>query len=702
MEQHKVQKLISAIQATTEYSVGGIFANAIDILIEEVTDEDRLELKIKEILADFPEVNQEIAEIGNLFEAEEEPEVEESEDDLDIDNVPTDEETEMAGLDDMISSNEPVDDESGADPTEEVEVSSSDQVTIQGLERTLDQIDKNLKKIKELDSNETLDDIYLKELGRKYLTEQELLALGYDKEFSVENSVEAIFESKIENGVYHFDYGKTLKNFKKKITSLSEGKHLFTVAVFDKLKQKLNENADISIQEADVNYTISKIDGIDTEYSITSNKPFDDDMLELLDIKQDFATFPLDNLVSLIALIKNKAVLNADEKYILECDGAFVNLGDEGELDLVNSIDDVETEFMDFEQADTVAKNLNESVMLNIKVTKVVPTIQGYSRVETMFDGNKFFKLNESYSSKGEILMRKGYPVKHVRSDATVNMFESINHKTKNQIKFVEDALFESKLTPISEEEHRVLMADVSTDSSRLYEYKELFESKGKKLTFRKKLIGTKLYESVFVDDINVASKEIGDADAEDIENITDEEMTDEDAMAFVDDNEEAVTTALDTHLGSDDIPATVSIQTSAVPISTADTQLEDGREYKISEDIYLDVNGNVTNFSDGGDNEVLFTKNTVVKFYAEKGVTKDHGVTWYNVSPDSLLTFDKKDPETLVVGQVYTISDLNNSVTAEFIGTHDMEGSLLYEFHDVVGDEFYHLTSNEVIYNVI
>jgi hypothetical protein len=374
---------------------------------------------------------------------------------------------------------------------------------------------------------------------------------------------------------------------------------------------------------------------------------------------------------------------------------------DDESLDLVDNIEDTDTVFDTEDEANTASTLLYESMMTKFNVKRVVPTPNGSVVLSDKFQDNKYFKLNESYVVKGEVLARKGYPVELMEKSNGNYKFSTINSKNKNIALFEDNILIEAMLEPITQIEHDSLKTDVIIEDTILDTLKELCESKGKKLTFKKNAVGRKLYESAFVDDHNVISKEIGDVDEfEKMENIEDyKELTDEESLDFVLNNEKEVVDAISNVVENDVVAPTIEIQN--VQDDNILSDLPDGKELKLSTDVYKDIEGNITNFSNGGDNDLLFAKNTVVKFYNENGVTSNDGLSWEKIPMEYLTDFVKFDVDSLEVGKNYMISDLENEVSVEFVGAHDVEDTILYEFLDLVNQENYYLKYDDVSNNV-
>lgn len=733
---HKLYKFIEVVENTQSYQTNldfqKDFQGYVDKFSSEDVVEDTLFIKLKdEVNKNYPIIYQtEILPDVRLFESIEEEEeetveepVEEPIEDVDIDDPDAEEKASLALIEEPVAEEAPLDSDippapavsAGLEPIggitapeegsdidpDKKSLTSSQIVQKKEFEENLDQIEKNLFKIKELDSNDELNDLFLKELGKKYVIEQELMKLGTDDEFSVENSIDSIFESKQLNpDKYSINYNKTLSNFKNKFTKLNEAKTLFTQIVKDKVITKLNENLEVVFDESGKQFSIYKLDGLDDRLCLKTNFELPENFSELLSKEDGFYTFDINDLVDLVSEIKQYSHLEASDKFVLEIDGSFVSMDDDS-LDLVDDVDDTDTKYDTWEEADKVASSLFESTMTRFNVKRIAPTQVGSVVVDSVLYDNKFFKLNENYVVKGEIVARKGYPVALLERKGEVNKFSTINSSNKNVTLFEENMLFEASLEPITELEYDSLKTDVILEDTVLEELRALCESKGKKLTFKRGVIGRKLYESAFIDEHNVISKEIGEVDEfGKVENYGENsDMTDDDSINFILENEEDVVDALKTQIESEVEIPTVEIQ--GLPDSDISNNLSDGQELKISTNVYQDINGNVTNFSNGGENNLLFARNAVVKYYGEKGVTADDGETWANVPSEYLIPFEKFDVTSLVAGNNYTITDLENSVNAEFVGTHDVEDVLLYEFMDILNNESLYLREEEVGNNV-
>lgn len=732
---HKLYRFMEIVENSESYKNDSEFNDKFGRYVDELTDsfkglqispssiEDSMLFGLKDwVNKNYPIVYQtEIIPDVRLFEAigddeEEEPAAEDTtveEETVDIDDPNADEKEDLAMIDEPVPADDvaasesslaplqPTEPEKGSDinPDEKI-LDSSQIVQKKEFEENLEQIDKNLMKIKELDANDELNDLFLKELGKKYVIEQELQKLGTGDEFSVENSIDSIFESKNIDNRFHINYNKTVANFKNKFTKLNEAKPLFTKIFSDKIISKLNESLEVVLDESNKQFSIYKVEGLNDKLCLKANFELPVDFSDLLTKEDGFYTFDINDIVPIISDIKQYSYLDASEKYVLELDGAYVSMDDET-LDMVDDVDDTDTTFETEKEADDAAGLLYESTMVKFNVRRVVPTSVGSTVISSILDKSKYFKLNENYVVKGEILARKGYPVMLFEKKGSVNKFESLNSSSKNVMLFEENMLFEEMLEPITEIEYNSIKTDTILEDSVLEELRTLCESKGKKLHFKRGVIGRKLYESVYVDDNNVISKEIGDVDEfEKIGNYEeDNDMSYEDSLNLVLDNEEDIVDAVTNQVNSDITLPTVAIENSVD--GNISNDITDGQELKITTNVYEDVNGNITNFSDGENNKLVYGKNTVVKYYGEKGVTSDDGESWYNVPQNFLSPFEKFDTDSLVVGGNYTITDLNNSVNAEFVGVHDVEDTLLYEFNDIVGNETYYLKEEDVCNNV-
>lgn len=648
---------------------------------------------VRGALESNPELNQVIIylleQLGSLNESAVEEEAGNMTDDMEEETV---EETveEEAGIDT----------EEEADITEE-ETPERDDFKIKELEDRLLQIDININKIKELETNDQLESLYLEELGKKYLIEQELKLLGKEEsEDTVENSLASIFESKEHSVVGRLSLFESRKEFNKKY---SYGKvklnKLFESIYQDRLNQELDEN-EFVILDGDV--VISKPKEANVIF-IKDTGSIDETELNIL-TDETVRYVEADGLAGLVSGIDNQISSFSKDVYVvatksgqyLAGDAIDTHIGDDPLMLDAMTIDG-------YEEAKLVADEYSDLFGIEFKPVKSIVAFDEVLKIGSVTDFETKFSLNEAHMIGG-ITMRKGSPVQLIQTGSTVNLYESISD-SGNVIKFSEDKLFDSKITPISGEDFDILTLSHSNESSDFYDAYSKATSNGVEFEPNEKVVGnTLVFTLTLVKDGESFSMNEQIATLDDVEleyHLNNyKEYTLDDVKDFYNYSEK-IKSFIDRAVGweFDGIENGSIITNPTTSSNDLFKNITTGQKLKTTTAVFLNENSEVTEDSAGGENSMLFDANEVLTYSENHGVRLDGTDAWHDVPATLLKIAEEFDPTTLVVGDTYTISDAVSEVPAIFSSVTDVDGDLYYEFTTYNDDQLL-LTDRDVRYN--
>lgn len=656
-----------------------------------------------ELMVCFASTNQSLSDlegIKTLNESEEEGEEEnpdgEEDGGMDAEGMGSDDNPEEDSVEDS------AEEEAGIEEEEEQEPERDD-FKINELEDRLRQIDINVNKIKELETNEQLESLYLEELGKKYLIEQELYALGKkDHEDTVESSVASIFESKADNGKIRISLMESKRAFNKKFgkTNVNTSK-LFESIISDKIVSELSSD-NIVVLDGDIE--LSRPEGVDVIF-VTNNGDVSDDAISAT--SEDGVTFVVEaEIPNLINSIDEALASDQKEFYVFATeDGLYVSqYGEYGELGLTPDMDDFIFTEEDYSKAISMIEDISSTLGFEVVARKAISSPHGIAVMDSVTDNHSTFSLNESHIVGG-ITLKKGSPCKHIPSRTLSKMYESIS-ETGETVKFSADSTFEDKLTPISEDEHSILELSTGMDGVDFFGDYDKALRLGITFQMSEAVKGSSLYNditatlgensctmSVFIKDLTPSELEyymtnpsnLGVEDMNTLYNMSDDVRNFMTSMSVGDLSHE--------NIGSEDLPS--------IGQDDLYREIETGQKLRVIKDVYINSDGDVTEDHAGGENTLLFESNSVVVYDSDHGISGfgNEENEWVLIPSSFVEVLEEFDVDSLEIGNRYTLRDAVNEVSATYEGCTEVDGEEYFEFTTPL-NESYTLTRKEVRFN--
>lgn len=710
----KIEKLVEILKHTDAYSTEEYVQKNVDTFekMNGLEDTDSLDLHnailtfvdVNNLEADFKSAEAIYNSLVSMNEAEGDDEDIDSEGssdvNLDIDSEDFGKEGDDLTVEDAVEEDEDIESEDVPDDN------FDKRMKVQELEDNLRQIDTNINKIKELDTNEQLEELYLQELGKKYLIEDELSRLGSEKaDETVHKAISDIFENKSVEGRKLVNPIKVRKNFNENFMDSRKTGKLFESIMVNHIVRSLNEG-EVEISPAGI--VMSKIDD-NEEIFVKNLGQLSNENLGLVEDESGALVISVEDLPALLENIDDEVAINSDDVYLLVTEGnLFVSsLDEEEDFDLTADISDENIlSLTSYEEALERASFIEQIMPFGVKPIRAIATPDGLSLMTSVVDNNDFFVLNESHEIGG-VVLPAGHPCRVVALNDLERSFVSVSPDSGNQIQFVEDILFDEKLTAISESDYELLVTDKSIESD-IKAILDNVKSKGYDVKIVDKTAGNSIYRFVEVSNSEATysiSSKIKDISADELDYYLhyNNDVPAQEAIRYIEENIEYLSPFFDKvlsgEIGENENMSMGDITAGVNNISLKD--IDSGSELKVSKDVYLNEDFQITDDDFGGENIKILDANSVVKYYADKGLTPDNGENWYNIPEQYLVSFEKFDLNNLKEGQTYTIYDLRNSIDAEYVGCIDIDDTMFYEFYDVVNGESLHLTEDNVIYNI-
>jgi len=571
---------------------------------------------------------------------------------------------------------------------EENVVSDEDKEKQEKLLSALNKVNKNIEKINGLDSKEELKDIYLQEYGKKYLIERKLKDLGYEFEDVEKDVLDEIFESKRVDNKILVNVSESHRKFVSR-TNLNENSGLFRRIVSNNVKDRLDEGLEVNIPSSGSTFIITSNPDLEDEVFLECDSEIPDSVSEGFKRLGKSTVIPKKDIQVVLSRIQDLS--NNESKYYLAVDGMYVNISDDGDVDIVDEHEDA-VSYDDENIALQEMKGLNETYNWGVTVkSKRDGKINPLAR----FSGD-YFKLDENYSFKGKTIAKKGTVVSKLNESF---IFKNVKG---NEASIKNNSLFENNLIPISESEYQLHISNDVVNSNRGFKsLKESYAKEGYDLTYKKWVHGSTLFESF------VAKKDGKDVILGDPKwsELNENEILDEIETSYSDifaidnyENDPEKTSdylemALDNGLENHDPE-----QMGENYENEEEVELVDNEEYKIKSDVYLNENGKVSTKNRFGSRQ-LFERNQVVRYSEGNGFTADN-INFIEMNEGYLVKHEKFDLSELNEGANYKLSDLNESVNVSYNGSFTIDGVDLYEFKNSKNEELF-LNEHDVTHNL-